>query len=350
MGRRVTLKQVAANAGVSYQTVSKVLNKQIKVTKETEQRILDSVQALGYRPNILARSLRSQRSHLIGYSWAPTPPGQVNPILDQFLQSMVQAAENAGYHLLTFPYRAGDQVIDAYKDLIETNRVDAFVLSSVEFDDPRIQYLRQVNFPFVAFGRSNSDWDIPFVDIDGGAGMQMVVGHLVEQGHKRIAALVWPTTSRVGQNRMEGLQLGLQRAGIQILPQFIAEGEGVYTFGYQATARWLEQPGERPTAIIAFNDAMAIGAMHAILDHGLQVGGDIAVTGFDDTPMIQYLTPPLTSVRQPIWEVGQSVMAMMLERLNAGEADTARESHPHLLITPRLIVRASSTGWTGEET
>jgi len=103
--KKITLKEVAAHAGVSYQTVSKVLNRQAQVSKETEQRILDAVRELGYRPNQIARNMRANRSHMIGYSWVPTAPNQANHILDQFLSSMVQEAEAAGYHLLPFPFR-----------------------------------------------------------------------------------------------------------------------------------------------------------------------------------------------------------------------------------------------------
>src|ERR1051325_10797461 len=137
MASKTTLKQVAALAGVSYQTVSKVLNKQAQVSKETEQRIHEAVRELGYRPNQIARNMRAKRSFMIGYSWAQTSPNQVNHILDQFLTSMVREAEAAGYHLLPFPFREGDGLVDAYRELIDTGRVDGFVLSSVNYDDQR---------------------------------------------------------------------------------------------------------------------------------------------------------------------------------------------------------------------
>jgi DNA-binding LacI/PurR family transcriptional regulator len=338
MSRRVTLKEVARHAGVSYQTVSKVINHQTQVSKETERRIWESVHTLGYRPNLIARSLRSQRSNMIGYSWEHTPPDQANPILDRFLQSMATAAENAHYHLLAFPHRPGNAWINAYQELIDTNRVDGFVLSSVEFDDRRVQFLKEREFPFVAFGRSNSDWDFAYVDVDGGAGMRMVAEHLIQQGHRRFGVLAWPEGSRVGQNRMEGLQAALAEARMSISEQLLSRGEGVFQFGWQATRRWLDLPVEqRPTAIIAMNDIMAIGAMRAAQDCGLKVGSDLAITGFDDAPMVQYLNPPLTSVRQPAWEVGEKVMELLLAELR-GERPPER----HILLAPQLIVRESS--------
>ncbi len=338
MKQRVTLKQVAAQAGVSYQTVSKVLNHQASVTRETEERIWNAVRTLGYQPNLLARSMRTQHSRMIGYSWAPAPPDLGNPILDQLLQSMAQAAASAGYHLLTFPHRGGKRVLEGYGELIDTNQVDGFVISSVEFNDPRILYLKERNFPFVAFGRSNPDWDFPYVDVNGTEGMQMVVEHLTGLGHRRIFALAWPENSRVGQNRMDGYLSGMRRAGIEPPQSWMARGEGKYAFGYQTTTRWLGLAVEyRPTAIVGFNDLMAIGAMNAIQEAGFQVGKDIAVTGFDDMPMVHYLTPPLTSVRQPIWEIGEQVIAVLLSSLTNTPGGDVRA-----LLSPRLIIRKSS--------
>lgn len=338
MPRQVTLKQVAALAGVSYQTVSKVINRQVQVSKQTEDRIWEAVHTLDYHPNQIARSLRSQRSHLIGFSWEPSSPDTANPILDQFLQSMSQASESAGYHLLAFPYRPLQQWVDAYRVLIETNRVDAFVVSSIDYNDPRIQFLQEQSFPFVAFGRSNSDWDFPYVDVDGAAGMRMIVEHLIGNGHRRIAVLTWPEASRVGQNRMDGLLHAFNQAGISLPFEWIARGQGNYAFGYQASQGWLNLPADkRPTAIVAFNDAMAIGAMNAAANQKLRVGVDLAITGFDDSPMVQYLTPSLTTIRQPVWEVGQQVMNILL-----GILDGQPPKDTHILLQPRLIIRASS--------
>jgi DNA-binding LacI/PurR family transcriptional regulator len=340
---RITLKQVATHAGVSYQTVSKVIHNQIQVSKETEERIWKAIAELGYHPNQLARSLRSQRSNLIGYSWEPTPPDQANPILDQFLQSMAQALESTGYHLLTFPYHPGNAWLNSYRELIDTNRVDGFVLSSVEFQDPRILFLQQRSFPYVAFGRSNSEWDIPFVDVDGAEGIRMATTHLIEQGHRRIAVLAWPMESRVGQNRMDGYLDCLREAGIEPRSEWIIRGEGTYAYGISAAQELLRLPAEiRPTAIVAFNDIMAAGAMYAIQAEGLQVGTDVAVTGFDDSPMVQYLTPPLTTIRQPIWEVGQQVTKILMFLLGEKDAILLSPSNRQVLLRPRLIIRKSS--------
>ncbi len=342
MPRRSTIKDVAQVAGVSYQTVSKVVNHQIRVAEETEARIWQAVRELDYHPSQLGRSLRTQSSRTIGYSPVPIHPDQINPILDRFLQSMLATAEPLGYALLTFPhYPHLDQQLTAYRELIESGRVDGFVLSTVEYDDPRIHLLEEYHFPFTAFGRSNPDQAIPCVDVDGGLGIEMAVDHLVALGHTRIAVLGWPQQSRVGNNRMDGYYKGMAKAGLEIDPELIMRGEGRVAFGYHAAHSLLDLPDQRrPTAVVAFNDSMAFGAMHAAHERGLRIGVDLAITGFDDSSAGQYIIPPLTSVHQPFWEAGQQVVRSLLTALEAGHLPERRL----VLLAPRLVIRESSTG------
>lgn len=342
MLKRVTLKQVAARAKVSYQTVSKVINHQSQVSNETEERIWEVVRELGYTPSYTARSLRSQRSQTIGYTWEPAPTDQVNPILDQFLQSMFSTAEMHGYYLLCFPYHAEpDKQVEAYRELIDTGRVDAFVLSIINYNDPCVNFLCKRKFPFVGFGRLDEPMCFPNIDVDGGLGLRMAVEHLLALGHSKIAALAWPLLSRVGNNRMEGYFSAMKSAGIDAHPEWIERGEGSYDIGFQSTLKLLALPVQtRPTAVVAMNDLMAIGAMAAIRHCGLLPGKDIAVTGFDDTPTARFLNPPLTSLRQPIWEIGHHLMERLISYLDTGEYPEPFAE----LVAPQLVIRASSTG------
>jgi DNA-binding LacI/PurR family transcriptional regulator len=338
MSRRVTLKEVAAEAGVSYQTVSKVLNGEGTVAAETATRIWETAERLGYRPNVTARSLRKQSSRLIGYSWKPMAPDQVNPILDKFLTSAVEAAEAADYHLLLFPMRSGEMASNQYRELIVTGRVDAFILSSTNYDDPRIQLLTDLNFPFVAFGRTNPEWDCPYVDVDGRAGTEMATHHLLEEGHRRIAILAWPDDSRTGTARFNGYRQAMDAAGIALDPEWVKRGEGHFDSGYLHTNQLLALPEyRRPTALVAVDDQQAIGAMRAIQDAGVLVGAEFGVTGFDDTPGVQLLNPPLTSIRQPIWEVGQQIVKLLTQILSGKKPEVYQ-----FLLQPQLIVRQSS--------
>ena len=341
MPRHVTIKEVAAEAGFSYQTVSKVLNNQAKVSKQTKERIWKIANELGYHPNFIARSLRSKRSGMIGFSWEPFPPDQTNQIYSQFMESIIHYCENVGYHILAFPYKAGSEWIDSYRNLIETNRVDGFILTSIEHGDARIAFLQEQNFPFVAFGRSNPEWHFPYVDVDGAAGMRMVVEHLVSQGHLRIALINWSEvkSTSVGKNRMQGCMEALNKAGIDVPARWIAQGEGDFAFAYKTSLQWLDtDPELRPTAIITFCDVMAIGVLNAALNLGIQVGTDLAITGFDDSPQMQYMVPNLTSIQQPIWEVGCKVSEMLLGILTGDPLQNQA-----ILLEPKLIVRDSSS-------
>jgi len=337
MPHQITLKQVAARAGVSYQTVSKVLNQKIQVSDETQKRIMEAVQDLGYRPNQIARNMRAKRSFMIGYSWVQTSPDQVNHILDQFLSSMVREAEAAGYHLLPFPFREGQAQVDDYRELIDTGRVDGFVLSSVNYNDPRINFLLERKVPFVAFGRSNPELDFPYVDVDGADGLWQAMQHLLANGHRRIAAIAWPEDSRVGNERMRGYFQAMQSAGIEIRPGWIERGEGSYEFGREAALRLFELPDvERPTAIVSLNDTQAIGALHVARERGLEVGRDVAIVGFDDAPMSQYIQPALTTIRQPIGEAGRKCVEILVALMERSKAQETQ-----VLLKPRLMVRAS---------
>ena len=336
--KKITLKEVAERAGVSYQTVSKVLNRQGQVSRETEQRIMDAVRALGYRPNQIARNMRAKRSFMIGYSWVPTTPNQANHILDQFLSSMVLEAEAAGYHLLPFPYREGDAHVDDYRELINTGRVDGFVLSSVNYDDPRIAFLLEQKFPFVAFGRSNPKLDFPYVDIDGADGLCQAVEYLISQSHRKIAVIGWPNDSRVGNERLRGYFDTMRDNGLDVRPEWVERGKGTFEFGREAASRLLVLPDTvRPTAIVAINDTQAIGALHAAREHSFEVGKDISIIGFDDAPMSQYLLPPMTTIRQPIREAGRKCVEILVA-LMRGESPQVQ----HALLRPQLIIRASA--------
>jgi DNA-binding LacI/PurR family transcriptional regulator len=251
---------------------------------------------------------------------------------------MVQEAEAAGYHLLPFPFREGNELVEAYQELIQTGRADGFVISSVNYDDPRISFLLERKFPFVAFGRSNPELDFPYVDVDGYDGIRQVMAHLLSRGHQRIAAIAWPEDSRVGNERMRGYFESMQAAGVKVHPAWVERGEGTFEFGRAAAGRLLKLPvADRPTAIIALNDTQAIGALHAAREQGLVIGRNLAIVGFDDAPMSQYLHPALTTVRQPIHEAGRKCVEILVA-LMKGEEPLQR----HVLLAPELVLRASA--------
>jgi len=266
------------------------------------------------------------------------PPDQANPILDRFLASMVDAAESAGYHVMLFPSHSSEDVAAQYRELVRSNRVDGFLLSSTDYDDPRIRFLLDADFPFVAFGRANPEWNFAYVDVDGRTGIRDATRHLLEQGHQRMGLLAWEGPSRVGTSRSNGYHDAMQEAGLAVDPAWVRASAGAYQAGRVETVALLALPPDRrPTAAVALDDQLAIGAMRAAQDAGLTVGRDFGVTGFDDTPGVQLLRPSLTSVRQPIWDVGQHIVRVLINVLEGKE-----DQHSRVLLEPQLIVRDSS--------
>ncbi len=337
-GNAVTIREVARRAGVSIATVSYVLNESAPIREETRARVLAAAAELGYRPSALARSLRARQSHTIGYSWHHVPRDHWHPILDPFLYSMAQAAEAEGYHILTFAQPADGNPWRPYQELMLTGRVDGFILSETNRDDPRVRYLLDHDFPFVAFGRANEEWDFPYVDVDNAAGTRMAVEHLVGLGHRRIAVIAWPEDSLTGSYRLQGYLEGMAAAGLPVDPAWVVRTEHSEAAGRQAMGLLLALPPDRrPTAVVTMSDLMAIGAINALYEAGLQPGRDVSVVGFDDVPMAQYLRPPLTTLRQPVAEVGARVVEMLL-KLMRGEPLPERR----VLLPPRLMVRESS--------
>lgn len=335
---RVTLKDVAARAGVSYQTVSKVLNNRAQVTPETRERIWQAVRELDYRPNVSARNLRKQASNLIGYAWHYVPDEFLHPVLDAFVHSAANAAEDEGYHLLTFVTDGGIPRPDVYRELYSRNQVAGFLLADTVQDDPRVEMLMEEEIPFVTFGRANDEWDFHWVDVDGQHGLYLVVQHLLERGHRRIGLITWPAGSQSGAYREKGYREALEESGIAPDEELIIRGEQSAQSGRDGVRRLLQLPQERrPTAIACVSDLVAIGALDGAARAGLQVGQDLAITGFDDFPLVQYTQPPLTSVRQPIAAVGERVVELLLTQIEGREIE-----EKGILLKPELIVRASS--------
>ncbi len=174
--------------------------------------------------------------------------------------------------------------------------------------------------------------------MDGRAGLRAATEHLIAQGHRAIALLGWPAPSRSGTARENGYREAMQTHGLPVDPEWVLHGEGSVDSGFALAQRLLQLPTDRrPSAVAAVDDLLAVGAVRAAAAHGLAVGAEFGVTGYDDTPGVQYLTPPLTSLRQPIAEVGQRIVEMLTALLAGRSLDRTE-----LVLPPHLVVRESS--------
>ena len=333
-----TIHDVAKAAGVSIATVSYVLNNSRRVGDETRARVLSAATQLGYHANITARNLQASETRLIGYSWRPSLPSQFNPILDQFVHAIADAANVHGYRILAFPSPDAASELDAYRNMMRMRQVDGFILSNTEFDDERVRELARANFPFVSFGRANTGWAFRWVDVDGQEGVRLATEHLLAQGHQKIAFLAWPAGSQTGYYRREGYLAAMRTAQLPVVGSWLAEAGNFHDEAYAATRRLLDlPPAARPTAIVASSDLMAMGVINAGWDAGLVVGRDLAVVGFDDAPVARFLRPALSSIAQPIVEVGETLIEMLIATIRGEQL-----AQPGVMLAPSLVVRESS--------
>ncbi len=331
---RSTIKDVSRLAGVSVATVSKALNTPHVVSAATREKVLEAVRALDYRPNRAARGLVGKRTYLVGYR-LPSVQAAGNPTLDAFLHSMVEAAARHGLEVVLSADQPGRDPLAVYEDMVRRGSVDGFILSETDYHDPRIAYLSEQGVPFVAFGRTSDDERFSWVDVDGAAGTAAVVHHLIERGHRRFGLIAWPEGSHTGDARVSGVVETLATAGLAP-PRIVRTLNGLDQG--RAALRELLDTDPAPTAIVAVQDTLAIGALLEARSRGLDVGGGLAITGFDDIPAAEMAAPPLTSVRQPFDRIGELLVDMLARQLSG------RKEPESVLVPPTLVVRASSGG------
>jgi LacI family transcriptional regulator len=335
---QVKLRDIAKASGYSITTVSRALAGYDDVNENTRRHIAGVAQTLGYQPNLLARQLRIQRTQTLGL----IIPSADNRVSDEFFSQLLlgvgDAASRAGYDLLISAQVPGEPEMAAYHRIVGGKRVDGTILARTRQHDPRIAYLKQVNHPFVVNGRGapNEVSDFPYIDVDSQIGIQSVVEHLVALGHEHIGLILPPAEMAFTEFRHNGYCEGLSAAGLPFRPEYVTHGNLLRSGGF-LNANLLIDQNPQITAIAACNDLMAFGAMSAVQERGLQVGKDISIAGFDDIPAAEYSHPPLTTVRQPIYEIGQRLVDL-LNILIAG----APQQDSQILILGELVIRAST--------
>ena len=332
---RITQIDVADLAGVAKGTVSYALNNSELISEPTRQKVWDAAKSLGYRPNTIARNLRKNQAGAIGYSWHVTDdPSLMNNLLDRFIYRVTMAAEQDGFHMLTFiqPQEEADKV---YDELISTNRVDGFILSDIHYNDSRISRLSAIGAPFTAFGGMYiQDAKFAYVDVDGKKGIELVVNHLIDVGHERIGLLNWHPGWLVGDVREAGYYEAMQNAGLEVHSDWVAHTPNILRSASIATQK-LMQAAYPPTAIICTNDVMAFGAKTYFDEIGMRLGDDIALTGYDDDPTSEFLG--ITSIHQPIDNVAVTVFNIL-----RGEISGHPVADRQVVLEPSLVIRQST--------
>ena len=331
-----TIRDIAKKVNRSITTVSRALHDYDDVSEETKALVRQAAKEMGYVANKQAQLLRQQHTDTIGFILPTFGPRFSDPFFSEFLAGIGNAAAEQDYDLLVSTCPPGEHEMDTYEKFVQSRRVDGFIIVRTRVDDQRIRYLDSIDFPFVAFGRVPEMEHIPYIDENSELGMRLIVDHLVKLGHRRFACIAPSLNMTFATHRIKGLKEGLAKHGISMRPECVLTGDLTEHGGYERTLELIGLP-ERPTAIVACNDLMAIGAIRAIQDSGLTVGRDISVTGFDDIPISEYVQPSLTTVSQPIYQIGRSACQMLVDLLNEKEFDRKQ-----ILLEPALMIRHST--------
>ncbi len=327
---RVTIRDVAAQAGVSHQTVSRVLNGSRHVLPKTRERVLAAIAELGYRPNAIARSLAAGESRLFGCI--------AQNLTDYTFACIIEGAEryarDYGYYLLSASAEDEQSFKQLVEQLVRSGRVDGLIVTQ-PYLDRRYKYL-PTEVPVVLVGARARDAAFCSVMVDNVAGARLAVEHLLSLGHRRIATMTGPKVEDCVLERTRSYRDTLQRAGIELDARYVAEGDWSASSGYAIMRRWLDQ-GLPFTALFAQNDRMAIGALRALRESGIRVPDQISVVGFDDIPFAAYLDPPLTTVQQDLHALGREAARLLL-----GARQEEQVCSQHILVPPQLVVRQST--------
>ncbi len=339
--RPATIRDVAARAGVSHQTVSRVINDNPNVAEQTRDRVLTAIRELGYVPSPMARGLSSNQTHSIGVV--------SDDISHQFFARVVAGAEaearGRGYYLMIGSVEPDDDQ-RGYLRLLLERRVEGLILArpSVPLSADDLVYAKTAGVPIVSVASAQLP-GFPIVDVDNVHGGYAATAHLVACGHRAIATAVGPREFPSSAARFEGYRRALAEAQVPDDPGLVehASDWGLES-GRAAAARLLER-GESFTALFAHSDLIALGAIRQLREAGKRVPEDVSVVGYDDLPVAAYVDPPLTTVHQAMDEVGALAAALVLDQLAGRPADS---SATHLLPA-ELVVRGSvvSRGKTG---
>jgi DNA-binding LacI/PurR family transcriptional regulator len=332
-----TLEQVAALAGVSRATVSRVVNGSPKVSPAVRAQVERAVAKLGYVPNRAARSLVTRRADSVALVVSePHARFFSEPFFAGMVRGVSAALAETGVQLLLLiaqdlPDRGW---LERY---VVGGHVDGVLLASLHGDDPLPGTLERAGVPAVLIGRP-VDQAAPgsYVDADNRGGAGKAVGHLARRGRRRIATITGSLDMGVGQDRLEGYRDGLAAAGLAGAGELVETGDFTEEGGAAAMGRLLERPGDPVDAVFAASDLMAAGALRALRAAGRRVPEEVAVVGFEDSAVARYAQPPLTTVRQSIEEMGRQATRLLLAQV-AGEAGGM-----HLILDTELVVRASA--------
>ncbi|EKE77479.1 substrate-binding domain-containing protein [Gallaecimonas xiamenensis] len=327
-----TIKDVANKAGVSISTVSHVLNNTRFVAETTKERVFQAIKELNYAPSAVARSLKVNRTRTLGMLVTTS----TNPYFAEVIRGVEETCAERGYTLILCNSGGDPDRQQASLRMLIEKRVDGILVMLSE-DATELYGLLGTHpeLPQVLMEWGDTQGDIYRIQDNAEQGGYLAAKHLIDKGHKAIGCITGPASKSLTVERLAGYRRAMGEAGLEVNPAWILEGDFEPEGGYAAMERLLAQK-DRPTALFVFSDPMALGAISAAHMAGLRVPQDLSVIGYDDVPMANFFSPPLTTIHQPKYRLGQKAAKILLAKVNKEE-----ESNKVLTLHPELIERSS---------
>ncbi|MFD7501099.1 LacI family DNA-binding transcriptional regulator [Streptomyces sp. NPDC059850] len=326
------IKDVAQRAGVSVATVSRVLNDHPAVRTDTRDKVLAAVADLGYRPNAVARSLRTHQTRALGLVISDV----LNPFFTELARSVEDAARDRGYSVVIGNADERPDLQDHHVRTLVDRRIDGLLVSPTDGGSPLMLDAARAGTPMVFVDR----WiegegldEVPVVRTDGGGAVRDLVAHLHALGHRRLAIIAGPAATTTGRERVDAFRSALREFGLALPADYIGQGDFQADSGRRVTARFLDLP-QPPEAVFAADNLMALGAMDEIRSRGLRVPDDVALAAFDDIPWFVHTDPPITAIAQPTGDLGHAAVRALIDRVEGRPAAS-------VTLSARLVPRRS---------
>ncbi|MBR8658029.1 MULTISPECIES: LacI family DNA-binding transcriptional regulator [Bacillales] len=329
---KTTIYDVAKKAGVSISTVSRVINNTGRISAKTKKRVLDVIEQLGYQPSVVASALTGKRTRTIGL----IIPDVANPFFAELARRVEDRGRELGFNLLMCNTDNNPDTEDMYLSLLRQKSVDGIIIGTNARNHRVLRELLEENLPVALIAQDIPELMIDVVAVDDYLGGYQAAQHLVSLGHKRIAILVGNMNRTSDKYRLEAFRQALEDHGLELTEDLVIRTDYSREDGKRAARELLTSP-KRPTAIFACFDFLAIGVYQAAKELGLRIPDDVSVVGFDNTILASIVDPPLTTIAQPIDEMGRQVMDLLVREI---EGD--KKTKQRVILPPELIIRQST--------
>ena len=329
----IRIADVAKKAGVCITTVSRVLNNHTQVRQANREKVLQAIKELGYNPNAAARALSKGTNETLGVVIRTLN----DPYWADLVERIEQAALDNGYLVVLAVVNDKDFNMEKrWARIFSEGRTDGMILVSPQKEADYLMDLKESDFPVVLVDNNRGDWDLPSVVVDNVEGGRLATRHLLDLGHTRIAHIVGRTEYSAARDRLEGYRAAYEEVGVAVPEDLVGYGNYDFQEAQRITTEWLSLR-ERPTAIFAFDDVMAMAVMNAARSLGVGIPEELSLVGFDDSPVCDWLLPPLTSVRQPAEAMAEQAVSTVLRYIK-----NRPPRQKVCVVSPRLTVRQST--------